>query len=581
MNRALKVVFESFKLEFENLKLMNELTVSGSDLQRISAVSHALSEEFDFSRLIDLILMSAREIASSDGGSVYVVEPAAEDRPSRLRFMKSVLDLSGEEFFLPIDENSIAGYVALKKETLNIEDVYNLPSNLPFSFNPDYDQAHNYYTKSMLVIPMVNHLDEIIGVIQLINRKKDFFKKLTVEEMKSGEVISFSSKDANLVRAMAGQAAVAVNNQRLMQSQRKLLESFIQLIAGAIDAKSPYTGGHCNRVPVLTEMLTKAVCKDKTKFSSFTLSEEEWYELRIAAYLHDCGKVVTPVHVMDKATKLETIFDRIETVRARFEVRRQNAQTEYYKSIAEGLSEDAASQSLKSALAQIDDDQAFIETVNIGGETLSDEAIARIEEIGNAEFLMSGKKGTFLSENEIKNLSIRRGTLTSEERIIINRHMVETVKMLEALPFPKNLKNVPEYAGGHHETMDGSGYPKGIYAGDMSIPARIMAIADVFEALTALDRPYKKGKTLSETMSIMGKMKENNHLDPDLFDIFVQSKVYLEYGEKYMPQRLIDEVDEAALLNIVPKSFELPAKAVRDKRWEGFLEMYQDQPSEA
>ncbi|MDZ7825074.1 MAG: HD domain-containing phosphohydrolase [Gammaproteobacteria bacterium] len=340
-----------------------------------------------------------------------------------------------------------------------------------------------------------------------------------------------TTSSSRIVEALASEAAVALDNQQLIAAQRRLLESFIQMIASAIDAKSPYTGGHCKRVPVLTEMLAAAACRTREgPFADFDLDEEQWYELHIAAWLHDCGKVTTPVHVMDKSTKLESIRDGMEAVRARFEALKRETELEHLK--AGGRPDDEA---VSGALAELDRDLAFLETSNIGGEFISEEDRERIRAIGARTWQCGNERRPLLTADEVNNLCVARGTLTEEERLIINGHMVQTVKMLESLPFPRDLKRVPEYAGGHHETMDGTGYPKGLFAGDMSVPARVMAIADVFEALTANDRPYKQGKTLSESMEIMGRMKRGNHLDPQLFDLFVRSGVYRQYAERFLP----------------------------------------------
>jgi hypothetical protein len=335
-------------------------------------------------------------------------------------------------------------------------------------------------------------------------------------------------------------------------------------------------------------MLAKAACESREgPFAGFDLDDEQWYELRIAAWLHDCGKVTTPVHVMDKATKLETIHDRIETVRVRFAVLEREAELRWLRAAANGAPNVADLRAeAELEIAKLRDDLAFIERANLGGEFLSASDKARIRAIGarpypgdrlavddDGEVRHEGPR-TLLTDEELENLCISRGTLTDAERIVINGHMVQTIKMLEALPFPKGLERVPEYAGGHHEKMDGTGYPKGLYAGDMSVPARIMAIADVFEALTAQDRPYKSGKTLSEAMTIMGYMKADNHLDPDVFDLFVTSGVYREYGRRYLPPELIDEVDEAKLLAIKPKPYTVPDDGERRARWRGFLPEY-------
>ena len=327
------------------------------------------------------------------------------------------------------------------------------------------------------------------------------------------------------------------------------------MLAQAIDAKSPYTGSHCVRVPVLTEMLAEAACNDRDGFfRNFTMSEEEKYELHIAGWLHDAGKIVTPVHIMDKATKLETIYDRIQLVIKRFEIVKRDATIHYLEA---ALKDHTKTKALKARcdkeIAAINDDIAFLKSANIGGEFMEDAKIERLKNLAKKTFLLDGKPEPLLTENEVYNLSTRRGTITPEERQIMNDHMVHTVNMLESMPWPKHLQRVPEYATGHHEKMDGTGYPRGVLGGTMSIPARMMCVADIFEALTAVDRPYKKAKKLSEAMGIIGQFKKSNHLDPNIVDFFVTSRTYRKFAEMFLAPEQIDMVDEASILAIVPE----------------------------
>jgi HD-GYP domain-containing protein (c-di-GMP phosphodiesterase class II) len=391
-------------------------------------------------------------------------------------------------------------------------------------------------------------------------------------------VQAFAVEDQHIVEALSSHAGIAIDNQNLLEDQKQLLESFIVMLAGAIDAESPYTGAHCERVPVLAEMLTRSLCETKTgPFAAFELNEDEWYELRIAAWLHDCGKVATPTHLMDKATKLECVNDRMDAVRVRFEVLKRDEKIRLLEGLQERPRERAQLETqYAQRIAELEAELELLRVSNIGGEFLSEEKRAKIRDIAERGYELAGERVALLSTDEVDNLSISRGTLTNAERIVINGHMVQTVRMLEALPFPRQLRRVPEYACGHHERMDGNGYPRGVFAGDMSVPARVMAIADVFEALTATDRPYKPGKKLSEAMQIMGAMKRDNHLDPDLLDHFVRSGIYRRYAERYLGPELIDAVDEAALLEIRPKPFELPAEAVRQERRRDLLPQYRE-----
>jgi HD-GYP domain-containing protein (c-di-GMP phosphodiesterase class II)/DNA-binding response OmpR family regulator len=528
--------------QIERFKILNEIGI-------------ALSAEHNTDRLIEKILMHAKHITRADGGTIYLM--SEDERELRFAIMRTdSLDFAlggstGKEIpFPPLplydpdtgepNHRNIATHVALTGESVNIPDAYEA-EGFDFSGTRAFDANTGYRSTSFLTIPMKNNADEVIGVLQLLN----------ATEPKTRVVVPFSEEVQVVIESLASQAAVAFDNQQLLQGQRDLLDSFIRLIASAIDAKSPYTGGHCARVPLLTEMLADAACgSEAPPFNDFDLDDEQKYELMTAAWLHDCGKVTTPEYVVDKATKLETIYDRLHTVRTRAEVLRRDAEIAYLKALAEpGAQAERLRRELDSTLVEIDDDVAFIDKVNIGGEYLGDEAIERVKRIAGRRWRDSeGDEQPFLTENEVYNLSIRRGTLTPEEREAINNHIVMTIEMLEKLPFPKNLRNVPEFAGGHHERMDGKGYPRGLKRHEMSIPARIMAIADVFEALTARDRPYKSAMKLSVAMDILGKMKFEHHIDPDLFDLFVESKAYVRYADKFLMRDQIDEVDVSRYL---------------------------------
>jgi len=313
-------------------------------------------------------------------------------------------------------------------------------------------------------------------------------------------------------------------------------------------------------VPELTMMLGQAAIDVKTgPLQDFTLNDQEFYELKIAGWLHDCGKVITPESVMDKPTKLSTIFDRITLIDQRFELLKKQAECNKLNKIIELMQSEKSADVIQKNLTEIDRhfsefiqrcdaDRDFLRKSNIGSELMAPEDQQRVRDLAAIAIVdESGEEKTFLSQDEVYNLNITRGTLTAEERQIINNHIVVTINMLESLPYPKGLKRVPEYAGGHHERMDGKGYPRGLTREQMSIPARVMGIADIFEALTSKDRPYKKAKTLSESLFILGKMKIDSHIDPDLFDLFVREKIYLKYALQFLEPEQIDEVDESKI----------------------------------
>ncbi|MBF0453546.1 MAG: GAF domain-containing protein [Magnetococcales bacterium] len=520
-------------------------------VDKLNKIGIALSSEKDTSRLLESILVGAKELTNADAGTMYIRTENDTLRFEIIRTDSLNIAMGGTTGItinfpeLPLykdgvpNKQMIAAYVALEERSINIPDAYEA-KGFDFSGTKAFDSNTGYRSKSFLTVPLKNHENEIIGVLQLIN----------AIDANSGEIRSFSQEDQQLAESLSSQAAIAMTNQKLITDLKALFESFIQAIAGAIDDKSPYTAGHCDRVPVLADMLSKAAKRSNIgELKDFTPDEEDIYEIRIAAWMHDCGKVVTPEYVVDKSTKLETIYDRIETVSTRFEVLKRDAEIAFLqKKIAlleAGKSEDipALEDELKRRIGEINEDRKFIEESNMGGEFMSKERQERVVNIANYRWTdPSGEEKPFLSENEVYNLNIAKGTLTPEEREIINHHVVATKKMLSTIPFPKNLKNVPEMAGSHHETMIGTGYPDGLTREQMSIPARIMAIADVFEALTAADRPYKKPKSLSESLKILGFMKKDQHVDPDLFQVFIDEKVYLEYAEKHLRPDQIDEV---------------------------------------
>jgi HD-GYP domain-containing protein (c-di-GMP phosphodiesterase class II) len=434
------------------------------------------------------------------------------------------------------NHNMVAAYAALTGKTVNIADAYTA-DGFDFSGTRAFDSKTGYRSKSFLTVPMRNHQNESIGVLQLIN----------AQDRRTGEIVPFSPSDQRLAESLASQAAIALTNRMLINQLEELFESFITLINSAIDEKSPYTGGHCQRVPMLTMMLAEAVNETKAgPLADFNMSDKDRYELKIAGLLHDCGKVTTPVHVVDKATKLETIFDRIQLLDTRFEVLKRDAEIEHLK-------KNLTDKQLRDRMRQLEEDRRFLQMCNVGSERMSDDDVGQVRRIAKYRWRdVSGHEADFLTEDEVRNLTIRAGTLTDDERKVINHHIVATIKMLEALPWPKHLTKVPEYAGGHHERMDGKGYPRGLTREQMSVQARCMGIADIFEALTAKDRPYKKGKTLSESLEILGRMRLNHHIDPDLFDVFVRRKVYRRYAEMFLDPEQIDTVDETRIPGYQP-----------------------------
>jgi len=542
---------------------MNATTASDSStvegllkrLEQLNDVGASLSRERDITRLLEHILLAAKTITHADGGTLYRML----DDGNTLRFEILRTDslniamggTSGSAINFPDialktesgapNDSLVAAYAAIHGVTVNIDDAYSNADEFDFSGTQVFDARTGYRSQSFLTVPMRDHEGEVIGVLQLINARPPG----------TAEVVAFSHADQRLVESLASQAAIALSNRRLMSQLEALFESFIGLINLAIDEKSHYTGGHCQRVPALTMMLANAAADlQDGPLADFSMSEADRYELKIAGLLHDCGKITTPVHVVDKATKLQTLFDRIDLVDTRFEVLKRDAEIAALReqlALRKPLDPEAEAALLtRSAKAQaaLDEDRDFLRVANIGGEGMSEADVIRVRQIGSQHQWrnVDGVQTDFLSADEMDNLCIRKGTLTTAERDIINYHIVATIKMLERLPWPRHLKNVPEYAGGHHERMDGKGYPKGLSREQMSVQARIMGIADIFEALTASDRPYKPSMKLSQAMNIMNMLKRGGHIDPDLFDVFVKTEVYRQYGEQFLSPEQLDEV---------------------------------------
>ena len=510
----------------------------------LNNIGISLSTEKDTARLLEKILLGAKELTDADGGTIYLLD---ENNQLRMEIVQTeslnfaMGGTTGTEIpFEPIpiyfedgsaNDKMVVTRAVLEDCTINIADAYN-SDEYDFSGTYSFDERTGYHSQSFLTIPMKNHENDIIGVLQLINAK----------DKDSGETRVFNTEDQQFAESLASQAAVTLTNKQLIDGMKELFDALVKMIASAIDEKSEHTGNHCRKLPTLTMLLAHAVNhSDQGPFANFTIDDDELYQLETAAWLHDCGKLTTPDRVMEKSTKLEMPIDRIELIKARFEILKRDqiiarlmARQEHNDTVETNVDSSTEEQKLSEYLR-------LIETTNTGAEFTPDDAIAEIKDIAHRYYVdIDGVKQPILSDDEVHHLSINKGTITQEERSIINNHIVVTIKMLESLPFPKHLKSVPEYAGGHHERIDGKGFPKGLTGDQMSVPARIMAIADVFEALTANDRPYKPPMKLSKAIEILESMSKTGHIDPDLFDVFIRQKVYLEYARQNLSPEQID-----------------------------------------
>lgn len=522
-------------------------------LNKYAEIGMALSGEENVDRLLEMIIHEARTITDADAGTLYLVN----EEGTHLDFVILQNDTmntrmggtSGVTIQLPpvpmyVEDGpnhaNVSSYVALTGEIVNIADVYESEA-FDFTGPRKYDEATGYRSKSMLVIPMRNHENDIIGVMQLLNAQ---------DITRGGCICEFSDDRVVLVASLASQAAAALTKTRLIKDLKDLFYAFIKSTANAIEEKSPYTGGHINRVVDISMMIADHINKlDEGPFAEVHFNEDELEELKLAAWLHDIGKIITPEWVVDKASKLQTIYDRVDLVGMRFDLIAKCLESESLARKVELLENGAGAEDLAAedaafaaAMEELDDDRAFALSCNEPGEFMSDERIERVSAIAAKTFRVNGNEQPYLTENELENLCIRKGTLTGAERGIIENHATMTGKMLSELPFPKKLSRVPEYAASHHEKLDGSGYPNGLDASNLPLQARIMAVADIFEALTAKDRPYKKPMTLSMAVKILGFMRKDRHIDPDVHDLFLSSGLFREYAEAELSAEQYDEV---------------------------------------
>ncbi len=521
-------------------------------LKEITRIGTALSVEKNIHKLLEMIVDEARSLTNADAGTLYILDK----KNNCLQFQILQSDsmnvrlggTSGKQVDLPSvpltddrgnpNHTNVCSHVALTGETLSIPDVYDA-DGFDFSGPREYDKTTGYRSKSMLVIALQNHENEIIGVLQLLN----------AQDPDNGQVISFAPDDIELVVSLASQAAVALTNSQLIQNLTDLFYSFIKSIATAMDEKSPFTGGHINRVVDLTMMIAQLINdSDQPPFENIHFNEVEMEELRLAAWMHDIGKITTPEIIVDKATKLHAFVDRIEFIQTRFELIAATIENEFLKrklELAEAGKWDAdvstqLDQEKTEQLEQLSKDFKFLKGVNQGNEFLNDDKLQQLNEIAAKTYHYNGSQRPYINTDELKNLSIRKGTLTQEERGIIEDHADVTLKMLNELPFPKMYEMVPEYAAGHHEKLDGSGYPRKLREEQLPLQSRIMAVADIFEALTAKDRPYKKPMKLTQAIKILSVLKAERHIDPNLHDLVVNSDLLKQYARTHMKPDQID-----------------------------------------
>jgi len=531
-----------------NAQKYNELQKIISKFEILTDITIELMSEHNTTAMLEKILFGAISLTNADGGTIYrVLKDSIKieiiySNSLNMHFSKSnknAVDLPNIPLFNESGQANFKNVVSASyhhDKTLNIADAYDT-KEFDFQGTKLFDAKNNYRSTSFLTVPLKNHEHETVAMLQLIN---------AIDPL-TQNIIPFDSVAQRFCESLASQAATVLTKQQLIITLEQMFESMISLIANALDEKSPYNGGHCQRVPELTMMIAEAAHETSEGYlKDFILNDADRYELKIAGLLHDCGKVTTPEYVVDKAKKLETIFDRIALVETRFEVLKRDAEIALLKQQNKALKQNpliAANEietELEQIIASLDDDLEFLKICNTGGEFMSQDKIDRLQSIHQKEWQLNGQTYPLLSTDEFENLKIARGTLNDDERKVINNHISATISMLNAIKWPKHLKNVTAYAGGHHERMDGKGYPNGLTREQMPIQARAMAIADVFEALTASDRPYKSGKKLSEALFILEKMSQEGHIDPDLYNAFIAHNVHKKYAETFLPAEQID-----------------------------------------
>lgn len=533
LGSAIATGMEQLRLRSELADAIRERDRRGLERNEITSIGIALSAERNLDRLLDLILYKSRWITDSDAGSLYLAVP-----DNKLRFklaQNDSISVNYTEFTMPIDPTSIAGTVALNHETLNIPDVYKIPPDESYGFNPKYDRLAGYRTKSMLTVPMMDRRGELIGVVQLINKKRDPGVQLDSPPVIEDQVIPFPESDVELMKAIAGQAGVTLENRQMEQQIQGLFEGFVAASVAAIESRDPTTSGHSTRVAELTVGLAKEVDRSsEERYRDVQFTRDQLQEVRYASLLHDFGKVGVREKVLVKANKLyeeqlETVRYRFALLKHQYELRNSRKQIEYMMEkgreayIAEQTNFD---DQLRERLEELD---RYLQVVLESNRPtiLEDGNFQALQDIAFLELTSpDGDVEPLLTPQEVTALSIRKGSLDPEERKEIESHVVHTYNFLTKIPWTPEMKNIPEIAGAHHEKLDGSGYPRGVTEPDIPIQSRMMTIADIYDALTARDRPYKAAVPVDRALQILEFEAKDGHIDRDLLDIFVGAKVF-------------------------------------------------------
>jgi len=537
VEETVAAAFQNIELEARERAARDALKIAEREREQLNQIGMALSSQRDVKLLLTLILAMAREITGADAGSLYLVEDEGEGK-RHLRFMltqNDSLDFPFQEFILPLTEDSMAGYTALRGEVLNFADAYKIPRNRPFHFNDRYDRESGYRTRSLLTLPMRNAKGEVLGVLQLINSKRTPSARLRGAEDVAKRVQPFSQRSVRLALSLASQAAVAYENRKLYDEIEALFEGFVSAAVTAIEQRDPTTSGHSLRVAGYTEALAETVDSVSAgPYASAHFNREQMKEIRYAALLHDFGKVGVREEVLVKAKKLypmqlENVRQRFDYIRKELEASNVRRKLQVYleRDRGDALSEIARlSEDFDQRLKKIEDYIRLILEVN--EPTLLEHAQSeRITEIARQFFLdPQGVEHPYLNSDEIRLLSIPRGSLDASERAQIESHVIHTFNFLTQIPWTKNLRKIPEIARAHHEKLNGTGYPYKLHVDEIPLPTKMMTICDIFDALTAADRPYKRAVPIDRALAILNECVRANELDPELFRLFRESRVY-------------------------------------------------------
>ncbi|MFQ6044940.1 MAG: HD domain-containing phosphohydrolase [Gemmatimonadales bacterium] len=535
---ALRSGYREAAARQEGVRARQEAASRTKELGELTRIGMALTTERDHDTLLELILTQARQITSSDAGSLYLVE-THDDGLKRLRFKLahtySRPDIPLVEFTMPLDTTSIAGYVATTGEPLVIDDVYFLPPDVDYAFNRSIDEKYGYRTKSMLTIPMIDHQDEVIGVLQLINRKRDTNAQLDQPADFDAQIIPYTKRLVELVSALAGQAAVSIENARLYADIERLFEGFVRASVTAIEQRDPTTFGHSGRVASMTVGLAEVVDRSGAgEYRNVSFTRDQIREIRYAGLLHDFGKVGVREQVLVKAKKLYP--PDLALIKQRYAFVRRTRERDHYVRRTEFLEQQGKMgyekfvHELETEFGrELEELDRFMQLILESNEptVLPEGSFDELMKYAQTFYQdLEGKEQPLLTDDEVRFLSIRRGSLDENERLEIESHVTHTYRFLMQIPWTKELRFIPNIAYGHHEKLDGSGYPRKITAPEIPIQTRMMTISDIFDALTASDRPYKRAVPVERALNIMASEVEGGMLDSALFRVFTEAKVF-------------------------------------------------------